>query len=84
MHGRENKAAAGPMTAHEAGEHGLTGGIQRGSRFVQQPERALDCDQAGNREAAPLAGREVGRWQTPDAAEPDRVERISDCGLAAA
>ena len=59
MGGGQDQPAAGEMRAHELGQHRLRRGVERGGRLVEQPDRPLDRDQAGEREAAALPGGEV-------------------------
>ena len=47
-------AAAGEMRAHQVGEARLGGDVERRSRLVEQPDRALRREQAGDGQAAAL------------------------------
>jgi len=63
MGGRDDDSTARQMPAHHCGEHVLSGRIERGGRFVEQPDRARYRDQAGERQAPPLPGRKIGGRQ---------------------
>ena len=84
MGGRQNEAALGEMRPHQAGEAVLGGGVQRAGGLVQQPDRAFDGDEAGDRQPPALAGGQVGGGQVGQFVEADRGEgRVDICGLRA-
>ena len=51
---RQNEAALGKMRLHQAGEAVLGGGVQRAGGLVQQPDRAFNGDEAGDRQPPAL------------------------------
>src|SRR4029078_6117340 len=59
MRGGEDEAATGEVVAHQGGQQGARGAVERGGGFVQQPERPVDRDQPGERQPPPLPRREV-------------------------
>ena len=75
MGGGHNEPAARQVLSHEAGKVGLGRNVERGGRLIEQPDRSLDGDQPGDREAAPLAGRQIGGRELCNAIEADRRER---------
>ena len=75
MRRRDDHPAAGQVPAHQSGQHLLAGRIERRGRLVEQPERARDREQPGEREAAALAGRQVGGGQMAERIKADRGER---------
>ena len=82
--GRQDEAAPGQMRPHQAGEAVLGGGVERAGGLVQQPDRALDGDEAGDRQPPALACRQVGGGQIGQFVEADRGEGWVDiCGLGA-
>jgi hypothetical protein len=64
------------MLLHQAQERGLRGGIQRRGRLVEEPERPMRHEEAGERDAAALAGREIGDGQRRGVRQADGVERV--------
>src|SRR6266849_3087063 len=71
---RQDQSAATEMGAHEAGQHGLRRGVEGGGRLVQKPDRARRRYQPGERQPAPLPGREVGGRKAGKPIEPDGGE----------
>ena len=67
----QDQPAAGEMGAHELGQHGLPHGVERGGRLIEQPDRPLDRNQAGERKAAALPGGEIARGQPGQPVETD-------------
>ena len=59
----DKDSAALQMRPHDGGKRGLSGGVERGRRLVEQPERALGDKQASERHAPPLSGREQPRGE---------------------
>src|SRR5580704_9802963 len=49
--GRHDEAALGQMGLHQASEAVLGRGVERAGRLVEQPDRAFDGDEAGDRQA---------------------------------
>ena len=66
------------MPPHDVGEHGYSGGIKRRAWFIEQPDWAGGDEQAGEREAPPLPGREIDGRQATEDIEPHRGERARD------
>jgi hypothetical protein len=80
----ENNSAAAQMRIHKAGDHRLPRRVERRCRFVQQPDRTIDRDQAGDRQAAALAGRQESSRQMRGVAQTDGLKAgCSINGLAA-
>ena len=61
MNGGDEDSAALEMRPHNVGKRGLSAGVERGRRLVEQPKRALSDKQASERHAPPLSGREQPR-----------------------
>ena len=72
------------MRAHDLGEPDLGVGVERGGRLVEQPQRALDGDQARQREPPPLPRREIGGRQAGERGEFDRLEGRASSALGSA
>ncbi len=68
---RQDEAAAGAMGAHQVGQDRLRGGVERGGRLVEQPDRSGDRDHAREREPPALAGREIAGRQMRQPVEAD-------------
>src|SRR6478752_3091202 len=74
----QDQPAAGEMNAHELRQHGLAEGVERRGRLIEQPDRPLDRNQAGKRQAAALPGGEIARGQPGQSVETDvRQGRLS-------
>ena len=84
MGGGEDETALGEVPRHEGGERRLGSGVERGRRFIEQPERPFDGDQARDREPPPLAGGQIGGRQMGDGAKADGRERRFRSRFAAA
>src|SRR6185503_7946384 len=67
----QDQPAAGEMNAHELRQQGLAQGVERRGRLIEQPDRPLDRNQAGNRQAPALAGGEIARGQPGQSVETD-------------
>ena len=76
----QDDAAAGEMRPHELGQALLRDGIERAQRLIEQPDRARDGEEAGDREAAALPGREIGGGEVGERFEPDLRQRLADIG----
>jgi hypothetical protein len=59
----EDETAGGQMRPHNFGEPGLGRGVKRAGGLVEQPDRAFDGEQAGDREPAALPGGKIGGRQ---------------------
>ena len=60
--GRGDKdSAVFQMCPHDGGKRALRGGVERGRRLVEQPERARGDKQASERHAPALSGGEQPR-----------------------
>ena len=81
MRCRQKQAAAGEMRAHEIGQRALRRGIEGGRGFIEQPDRPWDGDEARERKAATLPGREVERRQAGEFRKADGRERGIDFDL---
>jgi hypothetical protein len=77
---QHDEAAGGAMIADHAGEARDTVVVERRRRLVQQPERRRRCQQARERDAPALAGREQARRQLGKAIKTERRERAADGG----
>ena len=60
---------------HDGRKRGLSGGVERGRRLVEQPKRALGHKQASKRHAPPLSGREQPRREIDHMAQAQRRKR---------
>ena len=49
------------MRVHDPRKGGLSGGVERGRRLVEQPQRPMGDEKAGERDAPFLAGGEQAR-----------------------
>ena len=67
----DDQAPAGEVIGHQAGKHALTSDVERIGRLVQQPDRAPDREQPGDREPPALAGRQIRGRQVGGMVEPD-------------
>ena len=76
----QDEAAVGEMRPHELGQALLRDGIQRAQRLIEQPDRARDDEEAGDREAAALPRREIGGGEVGERFEPDPRQRLADSG----
>ena len=74
MRGRQDHPASGQVSPHQPGKHLLAVRIERRGRLVEQPDRAWSGDQAGERKATALPGREVGGREVRKGLEPHRDE----------
>ena len=81
---RQDQAAAGEVRPHQLAEPFLGRGVERAGRLVEQPDRALDSEQARDREPAALPGGKIGGGQVGERVEPDRSQRLGDVGGACA
>ena len=68
--GGDEDPAASEVRLHDGGKRALSGGVERGRRLVEQPERALGDKQASKRHAPPLSGREQPRREIDHMAKP--------------
>ncbi len=59
----DHDAAACEMIAHQSDEEVLAFGVERGGRFVQQPDRPSRDQQPRDRKPSALASGEVGGGQ---------------------
>ena len=75
MDGGDEDPAAFEMRPHDGGKRGLSGGVERGRRLVEQPKRALGDKQAGKRHAPPLSGREQPRRKIDHMGQAKRRKR---------
>src|SRR6266702_3898421 len=75
--GGHDHAASSEVIAHQAAEHVLAGHVQRRGRLVQQPDRAADGEQPGQRQPAALAGGQEGGGEISGVVEADRSEAFS-------
>ena len=73
--GGDDDAAAVEMRLHDRGEGGLRGGVERGRRLVEEPERPVGDEEAGERDAPLLPGRERARREIDHMGEADPRER---------
>ena len=58
-----------------AAEGGLRGGVERGRRLVEEPERAIGDEEAGKRDAPLLPGRERAHRKVDHMGEAEARER---------
>ena len=65
------------MRPHQPGERLLRGGVERRGRLVEEPQGAARDEEAGERHAPALAGREIGDGKARRVREPDRLERLA-------
>ncbi len=63
------------MNSHDRGEGGLGGGVERGRRLIEEPERPLSDKEPGERDAPLLPGRERARGKVDHMGEADPRER---------
>ena len=82
--GRHHQAAGGEMRGDQLEQPALRGDVERGGRLVEQPQRPVDDEQAGQRQPPPLAGRQILRRQLGELAERHPVERVVARQAAAA
>ena len=75
MGGGEDETAGGQVLAHNDGELALRGGVERGRRFVEQPDRPRRDQEPGERDAALLAGGQRPRREIGDMGEAEPIER---------
>ena len=66
------------MRRHDLCNDGLRGEIERGQRLVEQPDRAKERNEPGERGAPLLSGREIGGGQIGDGAEAETRKRGFD------
>ena len=75
VNGGDEDPAAFEMRLHDGGKRDLSGGVERGRRLVEQPERTLGDKQASKRHAPPLSGREQPRREIDHMAQTERRKR---------
>ncbi len=74
---RDNDSAVREMRGHDVVHQGLSAGVERGRRFVEQPDRPGRDAKFGERGAALLPGRKIGRRQMRDMGEAEFGERFA-------
>src|SRR5450631_467953 len=77
MGGGDDQPASGQMVTHQAGEHGLSGRVQRRGRLVQQPDRAAQREQPRQGEPAALAGGQIRGRQIHRVGESHAIEAFT-------
>ena len=76
MGGGDDQAAACEVIVHHTRKQALPGGIEGVGRLIQQPDRPPHRQQPGDREPAPLSGREIRRRQPGGMIEPHRGQAL--------
>src|SRR5580704_1545934 len=77
MRRRDDEAALGKMRAHQLGEAGARGGVERRGRLGEEPERPARDEEARERDAPPLPGREIGARHVEHMREIEAQERLA-------
>ncbi len=72
MGGDDGEPALSQMLADEVGEKRVSGGVEGGAGLVEQPERARGDEEAGQRQAPSLPGREIAASRSAMCLRPTR------------
>ena len=76
----KHQAAAVEVGVDQGGDQRFALGVERGGRFVEEPERAVEQQQPGEHQPAGLAGGEVAGIKGGDRPEADGLEGRQDRG----
>ncbi len=74
--GGDDEPARREVLAHHVAEDHLAGGVERGGRFIEKPDRATHCEQARERQTAALTGGEISGGKLGEAIEPHSAESL--------